>query len=165
MDKGDDTGASAHAHTHPGSPPPLTQDSPSQASLKYCGFSMMWPWSPEPLPSVGDKELPPNVMKCRDMASPSSGASTAAPGEATQPYGGVTTQVHTPAPVRLQGTRQARPVTCRGGAGERGSEAARRGRGGTMASLCLAPAQPQAQWATKELAPPQSSDLPDPLSV
>lgn len=78
-----------HMHTHVHTRahrlvPTTTQHSPSQASLKYCGFSIMCPWSPEPLPSVGDRELPPSVMKCSDMASPSSGASTAGPGEETQ---------------------------------------------------------------------------------
>lgn len=110
-------------HTHTQARP--HQHSPSQASLKYCGFSMMWPWSPEPLPSVGDKELPPNVMKCRDMASPSSGVSTVGPREETPPHGGVTDQAHTPAPARLQDARRPHFIRCMewdGGAREQDSQ-------------------------------------------
>lgn len=141
------SGASPHTHAHTQAPRPLTQESCSQASLKYCGFSMMCPWSPEPLPSVGDKELPPKVIKCRDMASPSSGASAAAPGEVTQPDGGG----HTPGTQRwpLLGYRapgNPSPDPARVG---QGREGASRGRGGTL-SVWL-PSNPRPCGATKEL--------------
>jgi hypothetical protein len=109
----------------------LTQCSPSQASLKYCGFSMMWPWSPEPLPSVGERELPPNVMKCRDMASPSSGASTAGPekeihGGSQSPGTHLDPCSQLP-PCRVPG--HSHLLTCRGKTEELGSKTAGRRKG------------------------------------
>lgn len=153
-------------------PHPLTQHSPSQASLKYCGFSMMWPWSPEPLLSVGDKELPPSVMKCRDMASPSSGASTAGPGEKTQSRGGVTAQARTLDPARwLAGCQATPPENLHGGNRGARRQGSRQGEGETLrpfSAWLLSNPRPHGPPETPPLPPLaalQSSDLPHPLSV
>lgn len=162
-----DTGASTHTCTHPQAHPHPDPDSPSQVSLKYCGFSMMWPRSPEPLPSVGDKELPPNVMKCRDMASPSSGASTAAPGEETQPWGGVPAQLCALAP---GGCAVPGNPTSRLEGEERRAEGASQpaGEGEALWPLSvwlLSNPRPRGPPENSPATPLQSSDLPDPLSV